>query len=45
MQYCKFMSSPEWGQPEYDTADFEVKYSVCPVGHKREIASYPATVK
>ena len=35
-RYCK------WDQPEYDTADFEVEYSVCPVGHKHEITSYPA---
>ena len=44
-QYCKFMPYAEWEQPEYDTAESKVEYSVCPVGHKCEITSYPAIVK
>ena len=36
-EYCKFTLLAEWGQPEYTVGEFKVEYSICPVGHKREI--------
>lgn len=44
-EYCKFRPLAEWEQPEYAIGEFKVEYSICPVGHKREINKYPASVK
>lgn len=39
-EYCSFLPLAEWENPEYKNGVFVVTYSICPVGHKREINSY-----
>lgn len=40
-EFCSFRPLAEWEQPEYDVGDFMVQYQICPMGHKRELTSYP----
>ena len=36
-EYCAFHSLAEWGEDEYEFANFEITYDECPVGHSFEV--------